>query len=159
MCTTSSYLYPWVKVLRQQVSLSLSAWCLRRANRFYETLSFTWHVNDTVWLQIPYLWDPNNAQTLCDIQIRAEGGEMTCRMSKWSVTNSWFNVLPVLLSVFMKPEQTNSALFWCVRGILRQPDHMPYKTLIWLNILSLNRCVNYGLVFVFLIDLKLWCSL
>lgn len=57
-CTTSSYLCPWVKVLRQLVSLSLSALCLDLS------LSFMSHINDTLLMQISYLRDANNAHVI-----------------------------------------------------------------------------------------------
>lgn len=111
--TTSSYLCPWVKVLRQHVSLSL---CLMSHSRWKPLwcgfVSFVSHVNDTLFdadlISLRHkqgtviMWRSNSSRRLRDYMLLVQ-----------MVHDKFLGLIK--LWRLGKLKQTDSALFWLLR--------------------------------------------
>lgn len=119
-CTTSSYLCPWVKVLRQHVSLSSSARCLRPTNCFLQMrLCRLFDILMTRWCYGSFISLRHKHFRV--IMCRSKSNRRL-QESKLLNTNSGFIALVVFLSVFKEAEQNNSALFWLFEGAVCAPS-------------------------------------
>lgn len=100
---TSSYLCPWVKVLRQHVGLSLSGWSLWAINLTESPLCLLYDTSIAHCCCRPHICtDPNNTQSLWE-------SSKTLSVHVWKDDKLW--VLSNSLCL-REQKQINTAIFW-----------------------------------------------
>lgn len=105
---TSSYLCPRVKVLRQHVSLSLSAWCRRLASGFYGVCVLCDALMTHCWCRSHI----SKTQITHSHYVTLKFEQKASRFRVVSPNSSWQIPGSLRWSCFKKLKQTNSALFW-----------------------------------------------